>query len=281
MLNNTGNHKFRRRIATGAALVLLLTAIMGGCAWPFAKPVPTDLIVCVPGSLKPLVERFAAIYENEQQDSRFVIRDVSSRYALQMVADNSVDSALTYYSGINNYGLLARQVGVMPYVFFVNSAIGVKNLTSAQITGILSERITNWREICGTDEDIVVLHPNYNTALPQAVRAQFLNNAQFPGLPLHSDESADLPERVERTSGAIAYSDIIALDKMYGYNYSIEIVSIDGTLPYRESLRSGLYKEILPINLIYHKDTARNAKMIDFLINKLAESDFFLHTKAK
>ena len=239
------------------------------------------MIICVPGSLKPLIERFAAIYENEQRDSRFVIKDVSSRYALQMVADNSVDAALTYYNNDNSFGLLTRQVGVMPYVFFVNSAVGVSNLTSAQITGILSEKITNWREIGGADEEIVVLHPNYNTALPQTVRAQFLNNEQFPGLPLHSDESADLPERAERTSGAIAYQDVIALDKMYGNNYSIEIVSIDGILPYRENLQTGKYKAVLPINLVYRRNSARSEKMIEFLVAKLAASDFLLRTRIK
>ncbi|MEI6285326.1 MAG: substrate-binding domain-containing protein [Bacillota bacterium] len=272
---------FFSRIAAIAALVVLLTALLGGCAWPFFKHTQTDLIICVPGSLKPLIERFSAIYESQNSDSRFIIKDVSSRYALQMVADKSVDAALTYYNNDSSFGLLSRQVGVMPYVFFVNSTIGVKNLTSAQIAGILSEKITNWREICGTDEEIVVLHPNYNTALPQAVRAQFLNNAQFPGLPLHSDESADLPERVERTHGAIAYQDVIALDKMYGNNYSIEIVSIDGVLPYHENLQNGKYQAVLPINLIYSRNTPGNEKMIEFLIGKLTESDFFLRNRIK
>ena len=276
-----GFRNFFSRTAAVVALIVLLTVILSGCAWPFFKQSRTDLIICVPGSLKPLIERFAAIYENEQRDSRFVIKDVSSRYALQMVADNSVDAALTYYNNDNSFGLLTRQVGVMPYVFFVNSAVGVSNLTSAQITGILSEKITNWREIGGADEEIVVLHPNYNTALPQTVRAQFLNNEQFPGLPLHSDESADLPERAERTSGAIAYQDVIALDKMYGNNYSIEIVSIDGILPYRENLQTGKYKAVLPINLVYRRNSARSEKMIEFLVAKLAASDFLLRTRIK
>ena len=87
-----GFRNFFSRTAAVVALIVLLTVILSGCAWPFFKQSRTDLIICVPGSLKPLIERFAAIYENEQRDSRFVIKDVSSRYALQMVADNLSNS---------------------------------------------------------------------------------------------------------------------------------------------------------------------------------------------
>lgn len=260
-------------------LIAALTIFLAGCGWPLLQRNRVDLIICAPGSLKPIIEKFATIYEQDQHDAQFVIKDVSGRSSMQMVADNTVDAALTYFNEGIPAGLLMRQVGVMPYVFFANSAIGVKNLTSAQICGILTGGITNWREVGGNDSEIVVLHPNFNTALPQAVKAQFMQNKDFPGLPLYSDESADLPERVERTRGAIAYQDVVALDKMNGYFYRIEVIAIDGMLPYQENLKNNTYKAVLPINLVYQKEGARNEKMISFLASKLEQSDFFLRKR--
>jgi phosphate transport system substrate-binding protein len=54
-------------------------------------------------------------------------------------------------------GQVANKVAVIPFATVVNNNVKVDSLTTEQLKGIYSGKITNWKDVGGDDADIVVI----------------------------------------------------------------------------------------------------------------------------
>ena len=62
------------------------------------------------------------------------------------------------------YGYVESRICQAPIVVITHPDIAVDNLTTEQLRDIFSGKITNWKEVGGAPEDIVVVVPDKNTA---------------------------------------------------------------------------------------------------------------------
>ncbi|MFA6076176.1 MAG: substrate-binding domain-containing protein [Negativicutes bacterium] len=251
---------------------LYLIASLAGCTL-FGKTASEDYIISIPGAIEPEMQTIAADYEKSHDNSKFILRENNSAIAVTMVEERSMNAAVTFYPAVAKAGFKVRQIGVMPFVFIVNYAAKISNLSSEQIAGIFSNKYTNWRQLGGKDLPIVILHPNYNTALPEAVRRIFLHGAEFTGQPLYADSSWALPDKVEKIDGSISYMEAPLLQQMNGYYYAVDILSINGKQARKENVANGSYVAVLPINVVY-KDNNAAEKMVDYLAAEITKYDF-------
>lgn len=56
-----------------------------------------------------------------------------------------------------NYGLEYKAIFAVPTVIFVNNSVTITNLTEQQVLDIFSGKITNWKDVGGSDVPIVVI----------------------------------------------------------------------------------------------------------------------------
>ncbi len=105
--------------------------------------------------------------------------------------------------------LVGHQIGEAQVAFVVHPSNPVTALTLAQITGILSGKITNWKEVGGADQPIVVVAAGPGDGVRSVVESHLLAGAsisakvrEMPNAPQIAQVTAQLPTAFGVTSAA-------------------------------------------------------------------------------
>jgi phosphate transport system substrate-binding protein len=136
-------------------------------------------------------------------------------------------------------GQVANKVAVIPFAAVVNNNVKVKNLTTAQLQGIFTGKITNWNEVGGDDAEIVVI----NRAFGSGTRVNFIMKAlggsetvkrssNYKEVP----SSGDMKTNVATTPNAIGYLDLVYV------NDTFKAISINNVAATPENVINGKYK---------------------------------------
>lgn len=102
----------------------------------------------------------AAFAKSHPGMSISVPESIGSNGGIAAVAKNEnkvARVARTLKDDEKGYGLTYLPFAKVPVVFFVNPALNVKKLTSAQVCDIYAGKITNWKDVGGPDAAIVVV----------------------------------------------------------------------------------------------------------------------------
>lgn len=106
-----------------------------------------------------------------------------------------------------SYGLTYLPIAKMPIVIMTHKAVGVKNLTSAQICDIFSGKVTNWKEVGGKEAAIrVIRREDGDSSLDVLLKSL----PGFKGITLTAKSKTTLSdpetiEAVEKTAGTISF----------------------------------------------------------------------------
>lgn len=116
---------------------------------------------------------------------------------------------------------------------------GVKSLTTDQLVSIFTGETTNWKDVGGPDEDIVLVTRPSSSGTRATFKKYALNGEEeASNQALETDDSGTLTQTVATTEGAIGY---VALSYLTD-NTDLKAVSIDGVEPTLENVYSGDYK---------------------------------------
>ena len=121
----------------------------------------------------------------------------------------------------------------------VNKDVGVKDLTKQQLIDIFTGKTTNWEDVGGPDEDIVlVTRPTSSGTRATFQKYALDGNEEASNASMETDDSGVLLQNVTDTKGAIGY---VALSYLVD-NDDVDTVAIDGVKPTLENTYSGDYK---------------------------------------
>jgi len=113
---------------------------------------------------------------------------------------------------------IAYKVAVIPFGVATNKNVAVDNLTTEQLQGIFSGKITNWKEVGGKDAEIVVINRKFGSGTRVNFQAKALKGAEFMSKGSNYKEvgsSGEMRTAVETTPNAIGYMDFTYFtDKM-------------------------------------------------------------------
>lgn len=136
-------------------------------------------------------------------------------------------------------GLVANKVAVIPFAAIINKNVGVTNLTTEQLQGIFTGKYTNWKQVGGSDSDIVVI----NRAFGSGTRVNFQMKALDGTETVKKDKnykevssSGDMKTNVGTTPNAIGYIDLVYVDS------SVKAVKINDVEASAENVINGTYK---------------------------------------
>ena len=150
-----------------------------------------------------------------------------------VAADTKLDKAVAD-------GLVDHKVCVVTMAPVVNKDIAatVKSLTKQQLTDIFTAKITNWKEVGGPDEEIVLI-TRPSTSGTRALFKEFaLGGAEeASNKSLETDDSGTLLQSIKDNKGAIGY---VALSYLVN-NQDVATVSVDGVAPTLENTYNGTY----------------------------------------
>ena len=121
----------------------------------------------------------------------------------------------------------------------VNKDLGVKDLTTTQLTDIFTGKTTNWKEVGGPDEKIVLVTRPSSSGTRALFKTWALGGAEeASNQSLETDDSGTLLQTVSQNKGAIGY---VALSYLVGKD-KVQPVAIDGVEPTLENTYNGKYK---------------------------------------
>lgn len=274
----------------GASLFLaaaMTAGLLTGCGSSSTYSSSSDLegTITAAGSsaLKPLVDEASQKFIEKNPNVSITVDAGGSGEGLKQVSEGTVTignsdvSAEEKLDADQAKELVDHQVCVVTMAPIVNKDVteaGVKDLSTDQLIGIFTGQITNWKDVGGPDEDIVLVTRPSSSGTRATFEKYALNgNAEAENKSMETDDSGVLLKNVSDTKGAIGY---VALSYLVD-NKDVDAVSIDGVAPTLENTYNGTYK----VWTMEHMYTKGKGSKADKAFIKYIMSDDFAKTCEK
>ena len=198
-------------------------------------------------ALLPLVKDAAAKFKSKNPEVSLTLNAGGSGTGLKQVAEGSVNIgnsdvlAEKKLPAEKAKALVDHKVCTMTVAAIINKDIAdkVKSLTSQQLQDVFTAKVTNWKEVGGPDEPIVlVTRPTTSGTRALFTELALAGQEEASNKSLETDDSGTLIQSVAQTKGAIGY---VALPYLVN-NKDVAALAIDGVAPTLENTYNGTYK---------------------------------------
>ena len=198
-------------------------------------------------ALLPLVKDAAAKFKSKNPEVSLTLNAGGSGTGLKQVAEGSVNIGNSDVPADKKLpaekakGLVDHKVCTMTVATIVNKDIAdkVKSLTSQQLQDVFTAKVTNWKDVGGPDEPIVlVTRPTTSGTRALFTELALAGKEEASNKSLETDDSGTLIQSVAQTKGAIGY---VALPYLVN-NKDVAAIAIDGVEPTLENTYNGKYK---------------------------------------
>ncbi|HPJ01150.1 MAG TPA: phosphate ABC transporter substrate-binding protein PstS [Enterococcus sp.] len=245
--------------------IIGLSLLMTGCA----KWIDRGESVTAVGSsaLQPLVETVAEIYQTEHPGKFINVQGGGSGTGLSQVQSGAVDIGNSDLfaeekKGIDAEALVDHKVAAVGITPIVNKGIGVSDISLENLKKIFLGEITNWKEVGGKDQEIVLL----NRAAGSGTRGTFekwVLDGETAKRAQEQDSSGMVRQIIADTPGAISY---------VAFSYvtdDVATLSIDGIEPTDENVTTNSWI-IWSYEHMYTKGepTALTKEFLDYILSE-------------
>jgi phosphate transport system substrate-binding protein len=256
-----------------------LFSLVPSCERPTPKAKTTKtvhkIVVSGSGTAFPLISLLAKAFEEENPNVKFrFLPTVHSSGGIKGVSQSTLD-----------IGMVSRplkpdekRLGLKYYVFSqdglavaTHKSVAIKNLTSTQLKEIYQGKITNWQEVGGPDQEIVVLDRNEDESAKIILRQYVLG----PVDKLKVTKKAvilyyepDMVSGLKETPYAIGY---LSLGYAISRKLAINLLNLDGVAPTVENILAGKYRIVRPLGVVVKKNPGEVVKkFIKFCLSNKA-----------
>ena len=270
---------------TWAAALLISVFAAGlaltGCGGNDAGESGSSGKITVSGSsaLLPLAKDAAKKFKAKNDQVSITLNAGGSGTGLKQVSEGSVD--------IGNSDVFAKEklpeakaaelvdykvaVTVMAPVVSKEIGTNVKSLTKAQLQDIFTGKVTNWKDVGGLDEAVVLItRPSTSGTRALFTKYALDGKEELSNKSMETDDSGKLVQTVSQTRGAIGY---VALSYLMNNN-TVTPLAIDGVEPTLDNVYNGKYP-VWGYEHMYTKGEAAGAvkAFIDFIMSKDYSAD--------
>ncbi|MEA2609120.1 MAG: phosphate transport system substrate-binding protein [Chloroflexota bacterium] len=248
------------------ALGLLATLVIGACSGGGATTAPVAAAtanasagaagsaICVNGSvtaagstaLQPLVDAAGKQYTAACPGSTIQVQGGGSGTGLTQVLQAAVqigDSDVTAESKLKTdeaAQLVNHDVAKQGWVMVTSADVtGVTNLTSAQATDVWTGKVTNWKDLGGPDEAIVLILRPESSGTRATFKKLVLGGAQeASGQALTEDSNGAVTQAVKQTPGSTS---VIGFAYYQQNRSGLNALQLDGVDASVDNMKSGTY----------------------------------------
>lgn len=218
-------------------------------------------------SVQPLSEELAAVFMEEHQGARLEVSGGGSGSGVTAAQENTAD-----------FGAASREIrddetGIDHYVIAIDGIAiivhpdndGVDDLSVADVQNIFTGQITNWSEVGGADEDIVVVSREEGSGTRGAFDDIVLGDEALVDTALIQNSGGAVRESVASEANAVGYLSTGSL------NDDVKAVNIDGVEPTPENIVAGDYTVARPFNYMSNENEPLSElaqAFLDFVLSK-------------
>ena len=265
-----------------------MLALMGVLGLGLIIPCYAEKIV-VEGSttVLPIAQRTAEVYMDKNSGANISVRGGGSGVGIaslldkncdiadssRPIKDTELDKAVT-----NGVDATANIVAWDGLAVIVNPANNLSKLSKKQVKDIYIGSISNWSQLGGPDEKIVVVSRDTSSGTFEAFLTLVLEGNKTRSDALMQASNQAIATTVAGTPGAIGYVGLGFLSS------SVKAIEIDGVLPSRDTVISGKYPVTRPLFMYTNgKPKGLVKEYIDFILSdegqKLVEEEGFVGLK--
>lgn len=235
--NNNNNNNGSKGNASGDASASTNTAS--------SAPAKLSGSIIASGStaLQPLVDQVSKKFMETNSDVSIQVQGGGSGTGLTQVSEGQVqigNSDVFASEKIDDAAkageLVDHQVAVVAMAAVVHKDAGVTNLTKQQLVDIFTGKTTNWKDVGGKDQKIVIVNRPSSSGT-RATFEKFALGQKTEDLAgsIQEDASGTVKKLVSETPGAIGYLAFSYLDD------SVQTLQYDGVDPTADNVASGKY----------------------------------------
>jgi len=237
---------FKKFTVLTLATMFVITSAFAGSAAAAGDTLKGKITINGSTALLPLTLQAAKEFQKLHPKVSFAASGKGSVTGPQAVKKGIADigacdwDASTDVPGFKAFeGQVANKVAVIPFATVVNKNVGVDSLTTEQLKGIFSGKITNWKDVGGADEDIVVITRAFGSGTRVNYQAKALDGGDIVKKSKNYKEvgsSGDMKTAVGTTPNSIGYIDLVYVSG------DIKAVKFNGVEATAENVINGKYK---------------------------------------
>ncbi|GAA4074820.1 phosphate ABC transporter substrate-binding protein [Amphibacillus indicireducens] len=199
-------------------------------------------------SVQPLSEVLAGVFMEEHTGVRLEVSGGGSGSGITAAQENTADFGAVSRevredeTGIHTYTIAIDGIGII-----VHPDNEVSDITVEDVQKIFAGEITNWSEVGGADENIVVVSREEGSGTRGAFDDIVLGDAALVDTALIQNSSGSVRESVGSEANAIGYVSTGSL------NEDVKALSVGGVEPTPENIIAGDYSVARPFNYVANK----------------------------
>ena len=215
----------RKRSVIGL-LVTFVVLLLTGCQ---SKQNGQSVTAVGSSALQPLIEALAEQYSAQHSGQFINVQGGGSGTGLSQIQEGAVqmgnsDLFAEEKAGIKAGKLVDHKVAVVGITPVINKKIGVKNLSLTQLAKIFSGEITNWQQVGGPYQEVVLVNRAQGSGTRSTFEQWVMGNRKTK--PAQEQDSTGMVRSiVANTPGAISYLAFSYVDN------TVATLKLDGVAP--------------------------------------------------
>ena len=212
------------------ALILFIPLFLTGCSQNREK-----ITIVGSSALQPLIEQAGNDYHLAHMSSNIVVQGGGSGTGLSQVQAGAVEVGTSDVYAETQKGIDAKKledfpVAVVGIVPIANKGVGVKNLSPKQLSDIFTGKITNWRQVGGKNQSIIVINRSRGSGTRSTFEDLILKGKDAVNSQ-EQDSNGTVKKIVNSTPGTISY-----ISFPYANDQNIQKISINHVQPENKNI---------------------------------------------
>lgn len=257
-----------KRVILAGTLVTFVLGLMRASVWAESK----RLVIQGSTTVFPITQRCAEVFMQRHPQADISVRGGGSGVGIAALIDGICDVAQSSRPMKKKEIIKANEKGIKPEPFviamdglsvIVHPSNPVSQLTLSQIKDIYTGKISNWNQLGGKNQEIVVISRDVASGTYESFSELVLKKERVRADALLQASNAAVFSVVKRTEGAIGY---------VGFGYlspEVKALTIDGVAPSTETVLKGTYPLARPLFMYTNGVPKGLAKdFIDFVLSE-------------
>jgi len=229
-------------------IILLLAALIAGAAGSALAASKETVPVSGSTTVLPLAEGGAEVFNGQQSEYQVIVTGGGTGVGMKNIAEGTSDISMASREvtadEISQFGdkFQERLIGYDGIVIAVSMKIydaGVTALTKDQVKKIYAGETSNWKELGGPDEEILVAAREMGSGTRDTFNEDIMEDkkAETPGVSIVAGSNAEIRTALTGSNNAIGY-----LGFSYVEDGAVGVIALDGVTPTSETIKDGSYE---------------------------------------
>ena len=233
--------------ATWLVAVLLSTALLAGLAGAAEKQ---SLLVQGSTTVGPIADAFAEAFMRKNSDVSVTVKKTGSGDGAKALVDGQCDVAnMSRFMKEKEYAM-AVEKGFLPVAHVVamdgvcvvvHPSNPVKALTTEQVKAMYMGKITNWKEVGGADQEIVLYSRDTSSGTYETFHELVMEKEKMASGVEYVASNPDMHKHVSTTQAAVGYVGLGFVDE------KVKALRINDIMPTSRTIASGTYPIARPL----------------------------------